>query len=275
MNELKGKIAIITGTSAPTGIGRAITLRLAEAGAVVVVTDVKGDLTVNGVTYDKLDLLEDLVETLRVKGLQARAKIVDVTKQNDIKSCINDTLDSHDHIDILVNNAGSLIGADNFLNTTPTQWESSFRVNLLGPMMFSKAVIPHMIRNKQGSIINIGSTGSLGAEAGFGAYTTMKHGLIGMTKTIAAEFGKDGIRCNAVCPGYIMTDMHAQANKRLAEENDISVEEMMNRRYQNVALRNAGDPKDVADAVVYLAGPRSAYITGVALPVAGGVPFGI
>ncbi|MEM7564643.1 MAG: SDR family oxidoreductase, partial [Pseudomonadota bacterium] len=136
-------------------------------------------------------------------------------------------------------------------------------------------VIPCMQNKREGSIINIGSTGSLGAEAGFGAYTTMKHGLVGLTKTIAAEFGEDGIRCNLVCPGFIMTDMHAAANQRLAAANQISVDEMKSRRYENVALRKAGEPEDVAEAVAYLAGPNATYVTGIALPVAGGVPFGI
>lgn len=132
-----------------------------------------------------------------------------------------------------------------------------------------------MRKNGGGRIINIGSIGSLGAEAGFGAYTAMKHGLAGMSKTIAAEFGVDGILCNTVCPGYINTDMHQTANKRLAVENDISLEEMKKRRYERVALRDAGTPENVADAVVYLSGPHSAYITGINLPVSGGVPFGI
>ncbi len=170
---------------------------------------------------------------------------------------------------------GSIVGADNFLSTTAEQWESSFRVNILGPMMLSKAVIPHMRKNGGGRIINIGSTGSLGAEPGFGAYTTMKHGLVGMTKTLASEFGVDGILCNTVCPGYISTDMHTAANSRLAAENGISIEEMKERRYAKVAVRSAGSPEDVADAVVYLAGPDSAYITGINLPVSGGVPFGL
>ena len=142
-------------------------------------------------------------------------------------------------------------------------------------MMLCKAFIPLMRKNGGGRIINIGSTGSLGAEAGFGAYTAMKHGLIGMTKTIAAEFGVDGILCNAVCPGYINTDMHTAANKRLANENGEPVERTKSRRYHNVALRRAGEPADVAEAVAYLAGPSGNYVTGIALPVAGGVPFGI
>ena len=275
VKELTGKVAIVTGACAPRGIGRAIAIRLADKGASVVVTDVVGNLNIHGVEHDKMELLSEIANEICSTGGQAIATNVDVTKQDEILNCIAVTKKSYGKLDILVNNAGSLAGSDNFLNTTPEQWELSFRVNLLGPMMFSKAAVAEMIATGGGSIINIGSTGSLGAEPGFGAYTAMKHALLGMTKTIAAEFGEDGIRCNAVCPGYIMTDMHAAANERLAAENNLSIEQTMAQRYKNVALRHAGEPSDVADTVAYLAGPHSAYITGIALPVTGGVPYGI
>jgi NAD(P)-dependent dehydrogenase (short-subunit alcohol dehydrogenase family) len=275
MKPLAGKVAIVTGASAPRGIGRAIAIRLAQVGASVVVTDIGGQFSIDGVEHDKLDLLASIVTEIESGGGHAVAQTVDVTREGDILRCVAAAIDRYGRLDILVNNAGSLSGSGNFLDTSPDQWEQSFRVNLLGPMMFSQAVIPEMRNAGGGSIINIGSTGSLGAEAGFGAYTAMKHGLIGMTKTVAAEFGVDGIRCNAVCPGYIMTDMHAAANRRLADENNVPISEMMARRYANVALRDAGAPGDVADAVAYLAGPQAAYVTGIALPVAGGVQFGI
>ena len=220
MKPLSGKVAIVTGASAPRGIGRAIALRLAQDGAAVVLTDINGKLNIDDVEHDKIELLANTVAEIESDGGQAVASAVDVTREDDISNCITTTIEFFGRLDILVNNAGSLSGSDYFLQTTPDQWEQSFRVNLLGPMMFSKAAIPDMRANGEGSIVNIGSTGSLGAEAGFGAYTAMKHGLIGMTKTIAAEFGTDGIRCNAV-------------------------------------------------------GPQGAYVTGIALPVAGGVPFGI
>ncbi len=275
MASLSNKVAIVTGASAPNGIGRAISLRLAEEGASVVVTDIDGTLTIDGEARTTTSLLAGVVETIESTGGTAVATTLDVTRPEDIARCVSETIERFGRIDILVNNAGSLAGASDFLETTPAQWEQSFRVNLLGPMMLTQAVIPPMRDAGGGSIINIGSTGSLGAEAGFGAYTAMKHGVIGLTKTVAAEFGVDGIRCNAVCPGFIMTDMHAAANARLAGEAGVSVEEIKARRYANVALRSAGDPADVAEAVAYLAGPRAAYVTGIALPVAGGVPFGI
>lgn len=275
MELLAGKSAIVTGAAGPNGIGRAIALRLAREGASVLVSDVQGCLVVDGVEHGKPDLLGATVTEITSNGGHAVSECVDVTRQTDVTRCIAVAKQAFGRVDILVNNAGSLSGADNFLQTTPDQWDVSYRVNLLGPMMMCQAAIPEMRSLGGGAIINIGSTGSLGAEAGFGAYTAMKHGLIGMTKTIAAEFGVDGIRCNAICPGYIMTDMHAAANQRLALENDIPVCDVKRQRYANVALRDAGTPEDVANAAAYLAGPQAAYVTGIALPVAGGVPFGI
>ncbi|MEO1491697.1 MAG: SDR family NAD(P)-dependent oxidoreductase [Pseudomonadota bacterium] len=278
MADLSGSVAIVTGAAMPRGIGRAIALRLSAEGAIVVLTDLAGPVWLGGDDWperDRLDLLGETVSQIRDGGGTAIAQAVDVTSEDEISVCVDTVLARFGRVDILVNNAGSLAGAADFLMTTPTEWTASFRVNLLGPMMFTQAVLPAMRRERSGAIVNIGSTGSLGAEPGFGAYTAMKHGLIGLTKTIAAEFGPDGIRCNAVCPGYIATDMHEAANRRLADENALSIDEMRAQRYRNVALRSAGDPEDVADAVAYLAGPHARYITGAVLPVSGGVPPGI
>ena len=275
MSSLHGKVALVTGASAPQGIGRAIALRLAKEGASIIVADLDDTIEVDGKKHSKPDLLKQLVSEIQVLNASAIAVNLDVTSIADIKASIAQTIATFGRLDILVNNAGSLAGADNFLSTTPEQWELSFHVNILGPMMLAQAAIPEMRKAGGGRIINIGSTGSLGAEAGFGAYTAMKHGLVGLTKTLAAEFGADGILCNTVCPGYIATDMHKAANVRLAQENGISIEEMKLRRYANVALKTAGLPEDVANAVAYLAGPQANYVTGINLPVTGGVPFGI
>lgn len=264
-NDLNGQVALVTGASARHGIGRAIALQLARQGAAVVVTDIAG-------TMDKLAATARQIEAGEGRAL---ALELDVTEPAQIASRIAQVLEAFGSIDILVNNAGSLAGSDAFLATTSEQWEQSFRVNLLGPMQMAQAVIPHMQRAGSGRIINIGSTGSLGAEAGFGAYTAMKHGLVGLTKTLAAEFGADGILCNTVCPGYIATDMHEAANHRLAAEQGIPLDEIKRQRYANVALQTAGRPEDVAAAVSWLAGPGGAYVTGINLPVTGGVPPGI
>lgn len=275
MYPLEGKVALVTGASAPHGIGRAIARRLAQDGAAVVVTDIDDHMDVEGKPMPRSELLQNIVAEIESGGGAAKSLILDVTNAKNIESVIKQTVSQFGRVDILVNNAGSLAGSDSFLSTTPEQWSASFDVNLLGPMMLSQAVIPQMREIGGGRIINIGSTGSLGAEPGFGAYTTMKHGLVGFSKTLAAEFGPDGILCNTVCPGYIATDMHTAANKRLANERGISVAEMKKERYANVALRDAGLPEDVANAVAYLAGPQANYVTGMNLPVTGGVPFGI
>ncbi len=275
MRPLSGKSAIVTGASAPEGIGRAIALRLAKDGADVVVADIDGEIEIAGQTKSKASLLEGLVCEIEQGQRRAIALKLDVTSKDDVLRCVEDTMSAFQRVDILVNNAGSLAGSDNFLLTTPEEWQTSFQVKLLGPMMMAQAVIPEMRKMGGGRIINIGSTGSLGAEPGFGAYTAMKHGLVGFSKTLAAEFGVDGILCNTVCPGFIATDMHMAANERLAKESGLSVSEIQESRYANVALRIAGTPNDVAEAVAYLAGPQSAYITGINLPVTGGVPPGI
>ncbi len=275
MLPLKGKVALVTGASAPRGIGRAISRRLAEDGAAVVVTDIGGSMDVDGKATSRSDLLAGLVSDIAKTGGSALSLTLDVTNAGDIAAVFERILSTFGRLDILVNNAGSLAGSDNFLSTTPEQWKLSFDINLLGPMMLAQGAIPHMRNVGGGRIINIGSTGSLGAEPGFGAYTAMKHGLVGLSKTLAAEFGPDGILCNTVCPGYIATDMHMAANIRLAEERGIAVAEMKKQRYAHVALRDAGLPEDVANAVAYLAGPQGKYVTGINLPVTGGVPFGI
>lgn len=266
MKTLTGKTAFVTGTGAKLGIGRRIALHLAGAGANVVLSDLEQNATPG---------LADTVAEIQAAGGAALAVTGDMTRQGDVDRCIAAAIARFGGLDIVVNNAGSLAGSDNFMATTPDQWTASFQVNLLAPMMIIQAAIPHLRDQGGGVIVNIGSTGSLGAEPGFGAYTAMKHGLIGLTKTVAAEFGADNIRCNAVCPGYIETDMHLAANQRLAAEQDQSLDQIKARRYAPVALRRAGQPDEVANAVLYLCGPGGTYVTGIALPVAGGVPFGI
>ena len=271
MTDLSGRVALVTGASAPHGIGRAIALHLSQAGAKVVVTDRPDE---DG-THVRQDLLRNLVGDITTNGGIAAHAVMDVTCAGDITGVVDEMSARLGTLNILVNNAGSLAGTGDFMGTSPDQWQQSFEVNVLGPMCLCQAVIPGMQAAGGGRIINIGSTGSLGAEAGFGAYTAMKHALVGMTKTLAAEFGADSILCNTVCPGFIDTDMHAAANQRLAAEVDITLEQMKATRYANVALRRAGAPEDVARVVTFLAGPGGDYITGVSLPVSGGTPVGL
>lgn len=272
---LTGQVALVTGASAPSGIGRAICLRLARAGAYVVATDIGGEMMLADGARDRGALLAEVLAGIESVGGQGMTHPLDVTDAASIRTCLAAVAARAGPVDILVNNAGSLAGAGPFLDSVAADWQQSFEVNILGPMQICQAVIPAMQARGAGCIVNIGSIGGLGGRAAFGAYSAMKHGLTGLTKTIAVEFGPDGIRCNAVCPGYIDTDMHAASNLRLAQAEGQSVAAMKAQRYQAVALRRAGQPEEIAEAVAYLASPAGAYITGVNLPVTGGLSPGI
>lgn len=275
MKILTGKTAIVTGAAAPRGIGRAAALELAAQGANVIVTDVAGSFEAEGRKVDRLELLRQTVAEIRSQGGCASALETDVTDQAQIRACVNMARAEHSGLDILVNNAGTTVGTGPFLESDAEQWTLSFQVNLLGPMMFCQEAIRAFQDRDGGVIVNVGSTGSLGAEAGFGAYTAMKHGVVGLTKTIAAEFGSAGVRCNAVCPGYVMTDMHAGANERIATERGMDLKAVTKERYSGVAMRRAGTPEEIAETIAFLAGPASSYITGTAIPVSGGTPVGL
>ena len=264
MGSLEGKIAIVTGAAG--GIGTAIALALAEEGARIVVCDLASR---------RDDGLAPLADVISHKGGQAIAMAVDVSRKADIETAVAATLEAWGGIDILVNNAGTTAGAGPYLEITDADWQSSFAVNLKGPADFAQAVIPEMRRRGGGAILNVASTAGLGASAGFGAYTATKHGLVGLSKTIAAEFGCDGIRCNAICPGFVRTEMHLDATRRLAAQEGIGEAEMAVRRYAGVPLGRAGEPDEIARLAVFLAGPGGAYITGTAIPVAGGHPVGL
>ena len=265
MGRLEGKTALVT--AAGQGIGRATALKLAQDGAVVVVTDLPS-------TDDDAALQSLAAEVTSLSG-GGLALALDITDQAQIDRCLIQVAEAFGGLDVLINNAGSSIGAVPFLDVTPEQWDLSYEINLKGPALLCRAAIPRMIARGGGAIVTNASTAGLGAEAGFGAYTATKHGLIGLTKTIAAEFGPQGIRCNAVCPGFVMTDMHAAANARLAREQNLSESAVAAQRYAGVSQRRAAEPREVAEAIAYLAGPAASYVNGVALAVSGGTPVGL
>lgn len=273
--SLEGKIAIVTGASAACGIGRAASVKLAELGATVVVTDVETTVPHGDGSVSTLALIEATVADIKAFGGQAICEALDVASQSSVDHGIQHVLENLGSVDILVNNAGTTVGSGPFLSTTMEQWQESVNVNLLGPVRLSQAVIPHMIRAGGGSIVNVGSLASIGAEAGFGVYSATKHALVGLTKTVAAEFGHVGIRCNVVCPGYVRTDMHLAVNARIAAETGKPIEDVQRDRYNGVAMERAGEPEEVADLIAFLASPSSSYVTGVSVPISGGTPAGL
>lgn len=262
--EMSGRAAIVTGAGSRSGIGRATAVALASQGVLVVVTDMTG-----------AESMGALVAEIEQRGGRAMMLELDITDRSQIDACVERVMSDFGRLDILVNNAGTTAGALPFLEITAEQWDASYRVNLKGTADLCQAAIPSMISGGGGSIVNVASTAGLGAEAGFGAYNATKHGVVGLTKTIAAEFGVDGVRCNAVCPGFVATDMHLQATERLASEAGVDVDEMAARRYAGVALGRAGTTAEVAATIAFLASPAAAYITGAAIPISGGTPVGL
>ena len=266
MKPLTDQIALVTGASHPKGIGSAIARKLASMGATLVVTDLQH-------TSDQLDAA---VAELEAAGATAVAKIVDVTSPDEVTRCVAEVIEQFGRIDILVNNAGVGGGTGEFLKSTNQQFELAYQVNVGGVANMCRAAIPAMLKQGSGAIVNVASLCGLGAIEDIPAsYTASKFAAVGLTKTIALEYAAQGIRCNAVCPGVVNTDMRVQLMDALAEQYDITPEEAERRENETIAIGRGAEASEVADAVAYLVGPGAQYITGVAMPVAGGMAAGL
>lgn len=271
-------MALVTGAGRPHGIGRATALRFAEQGASVVVTDLckknEGGLAFLGVG-DDFTQLERVVGEIEERGAAGLAVSMDVTDRTQVEACIEQTRDTFGDVDILFNNAGTAAGCGPFLAMSEQQWALSLAVNLTGMFHTTQLVLPQMIERGGGVIVNTSSLAGLGASELMCGYNTTKFGVVGFTKSIATEFGRFGIRCNCVCPGMVDTDMGAEEYEFISEMRSITIEEARRRAAEQIALRRQCPPEEVADVVAYLAGPGASYLTGVALPVAGGLAPGL
>ncbi len=278
MKALQGQVAIVTGAGRPKGIGRATALRLAEQGADVVVTDLcrkyEGDLAFYGVG-DDWEQLRALVDEIERRGARGLACKVDVTQRDEVAACVDQTVATFGGVDILFNNAGTAVGVGPFLAMTQQQWDLSLSVNITGMFHFCQLVIPKMIDRGSGVIVNTSSIAGLGAGELMCGYHTSKFAVVGFTKAIAAEFGQFGIRCNAICPGMVDTDLGDAEYEFISQMDGITISEARERAAQKIALRRQCGPDEVADVVAYLCSPAAGYLTGVALPIAGGMAPGI
>ena len=246
MNLLKGKNALITGAS--KGIGKAIAIKFAEQGA--------------NVAFTYLSSVEQgraLEEELSSKGIRAKGYRSDASDFNQADKLINDVISDFGSIDVLVNNAG--ITMDNLLlRMTEESWDRVMNVNLKSCFNTVKAVTKPMMKQKSGSIINMTSVVGIKGNAGQANYAASKSGIIGFTKSVALEIGSRGIRCNAIAPGFIETEM-----------TDKLDEKTIQLWRDAIPLKRGGKPGDVADACVFLACDMSSYITGQVLQVDGGM----
>jgi 3-oxoacyl-[acyl-carrier protein] reductase len=246
MSLLKGKTAIVTG--AARGIGRAIAVKLAQEGANIAFTDLAID--------DNAREVEKTINDLKVKG---KAYASDASKFDDTQKVVNEILKDFGTVDILVNNAG--ITMDTLLmRMTEDQWDKVITINLKSVFNFTKAVQMKMLSQKSGSIVNITSVVGVSGNAGQANYAASKAGIIGFTKSVARELGSRNIRCNAVAPGFIITEM-----------TDKLSEEVRKQWVEQIPLKRGGTPEDVANAVLFLASDLSSYVNGQVLGVCGGM----
>ncbi|MDY6825583.1 MAG: SDR family oxidoreductase [Bacillota bacterium] len=250
---LKDKVALITGGG--TGIGAAVARRFVAEGARVCIV---------GRREERLDEV--------IKELPAGSVVKspgDVSNPEDIQRIVQDTVDFGKGIDILVDNAGlgtegSIVSAD------LDEWRKTFEVNLVGPFMLMRAVIPHMIKDG-GAIINISSLAGLRCIPEGSAYCTSKAALNMMTRQAALDFGDRGIRCNAVCPGFVDTDMTRGNFGKLAESLGTDLQTFMQKVFKDVPVRKPGTPDRLAGICAFLASDDASYITGAIIPVDGGL----
>ncbi|HOW24631.1 MAG TPA: 3-oxoacyl-[acyl-carrier-protein] reductase [Bacteroidales bacterium] len=246
MNLLTGKTAIITGAS--RGIGRAIALTFAGEGAQVAFTDLRRDTN-----------MESLENELTRLGVKAIGYASDASSFTDCETLVNTVITDFGKVDILVNNAG--IARDNLLmRMSEPDWDMVLGVNLKSVFNMTKAIQRPMLRQRFGSIINMSSIVGVRGNAGQANYSASKAGMIGFTKSIAQELGSRNIRCNAIAPGFIESEMTAQLPGE-ARDNWL----------KNIPLRRPGTPQDVAHAALFLASDLSDYITGQVIQVCGGI----
>jgi 3-oxoacyl-[acyl-carrier protein] reductase len=247
MKLLENKVAIVTGGS--RGIGEAIVLKLAESGAHIAFTYLSSD--------EKAKSMEEKIQNL---GVNARAYKSNAGNYHECEAMVNDVVKEFGTVNICVNNAG--ISKDNLLlRMTPEQWDEVMTTNLKSVFNMTKQVIRPMMKLKKGSIINMSSIVGIRGNAGQSSYAASKAGIIGFTKSIAAELGSRNVRCNAIAPGFIETDMTDYLKEGEAAKSFLD----------KIPLGRFGSAEEIANVTLFLASDMSSYITGQVISTCGGL----
>ena len=246
MGLLQGKTALITG--AARGIGKAIAIKFATEGADVAFSDLNRD-----------EHMENTEKELQALGVKAKGYASNAASFEDSQKLADSIMQDFGRIDILINNAG--ITRDNLLlRMTEQDWDAVLTVNLKSVFNLTKAVQRIMIKQRGGSIVNMSSVVGVNGNAGQANYSASKAGMIGFTKSVAQELGSRNIRCNAIAPGFIETEMTHKLPDNVREE-----------WIKTIPLRRSGKPEDVADVATFLASDLSSYVSGQVINVCGGM----
>lgn len=244
--DISNRVAIVTGSA--RGIGQAIALKLAEVGATVVVNDI-----------GEAEPLESVAEEIRAMNRQSLAVIADVSSSSEVANLVDKTINTYGKVDILVNNAG--ITRDRLvLRMSDEDWDIVLNVDLKSAFFCTRAVLRSMLKQRWGRIISITSIVGEVGNPGQANYAAAKAGIIGFTRSIAKEVASRGITANAIAPGFIDTKLTQQLEEKQAQE-----------LLKRIPLGYLGSPRDVAEAVAFLASEEARYITGQVLNVDGGM----
>lgn len=246
------QVILIAGAAG--GIGAEVTRRFAEEGAAVAAFDVGG------------------LERIRpLAGDDALVGEFDVTNPDSCAAAVDATLERFGRIDAMAIVAGVVHAATPVRDLSPAEWDRVMDVNLRGPFLLARATVPHL--RAGGSVVTIGSWWGQAGHAFFSAYCSSKAGLVVFTQCLAEELAESGSRANCICPGNINTSMHREALQVEADQRGLSFDEMKEIEWAKIPLGKAGDPVDIANAVLFLSSDEAKYITGASLDVNGGVLF--
>lgn len=251
--QLDGKVAVITGGG--TGIGQAIAHRFGEEGASIIICG------------RRRAPLEETVESLKSRGVEAFFATADVSRRSDVERFFSEVFSRYGRVDILVNNAGVLF-RKRLDETSEEEWNYMFDVNVKGIFLCCKAVLPRMIEQRAGNILNIGSVSGLRATTFADAYSASKAAVHMLTRSLARGYAEYGIRVNCICPGHIDTPL---MDVTIEFYNSIGIRSDRQKIDSLYPLKRRGMPEDVASAALFLVSDESSWITGALLVLDGGV----
>ncbi len=274
--ELKGKVALITGAGRRKGLGEAMAIRLAAEGCKVIITDIahaKGD-EIPASAIGLQSEMDAVAADIRATGGECFALALDVLEEAQVKAIVDATIKRFGGLDILVNNAGIGYLMKPITELSITEWDAVLGVNLRGAFLCTKYAADHMIKQGRGGrIVNIASQA---AKSGFpfaAAYCASKHGLVGLTRVSAIEFGKHGITANAICPNHVTTGLGAWQNEYFSEALGLTMEQYMNAMKSRIPVGRPGLPNDTAAACAWLCSDQATYVNGESMNVSGGEEY--